>query len=241
MNSDAITPTIESRREAMRHKFPKWYNGYLHFLFPNLFAWTGIATCFVLLDDVHWYEWLALPFGFMFANFMEWLVHKGPLHHKTDWMYMAFDRHTLSHHEYFQEDSMRSATHREWFYVLFPIWGIFAVFLPTVPVLVLSWYFLTPNVALLFMVIVFFYFILYEWLHLIYHLPAHWWISRQPFVAWLQTLHRNHHNKKLMTNYNFNVTFPITDWLMGTLYRPEAHAARIEAKRRPRGEPGAQG
>ena len=35
----------------------------------------------------------------------------------------------------------------------------------------------------------------------------------------LRQHHIAHHNRKLMTRYNFNITYPICDRLFGTLYR----------------------
>jgi len=38
-------------------------------------------------------------------------------------------------------------------------------------------------------------------------------------VARLRRHHTLHHDHELMSHYNFNITYPITDWLRGTLYR----------------------
>ena len=36
----------------------------------------------------------------------------------------------------------------------------------------------------------------------------------------LRRLHLHHHNPKLMSRYNFNITYPIGDWLFRTRHRP---------------------
>jgi sterol desaturase/sphingolipid hydroxylase (fatty acid hydroxylase superfamily) len=35
----------------------------------------------------------------------------------------------------------------------------------------------------------------------------------------LRQLHTLHHRPELMQTHNFNITYPIGDWLFGTLYR----------------------
>ena len=45
----------------------------------------------------------------------------------------------------------------------------------------------------------------------------------------MQTLrrhHTRHHDLALMGRWNFNITFPIADWLFGTYYRDDAPGAR---------------
>jgi len=62
------------------------------------------------------------------------------------------------------------------------------------------------------------YFLNYEWLHFAYHCDPQSRIGRIPGVRTLRNLHLHHHNPRLMTHYNFNITYPIGDWLFRTLY-----------------------
>jgi hypothetical protein len=218
-------------RQKLKPTFPKVYNGYLHFATANAFAITAITVSVSQLDPVHPLEWLTLPVAFFFANFVEWFAHRGPMHNKVDWMEIVFKRHTLSHHEYFREDSMPATSHRDWYYVLFPVWGIFPIFLPALPIMALAWWLISHNVALLFFATAAFYFIFYEWMHLIYHLPETNPLVRNRLVRYLQRHHRHHHNKRLMQKYNFNVTFPLSDYLFGTAYREKANTAAAPGKR----------
>lgn len=102
------------------------------------------------------------------------------------------------------------------------------------PPFLLVWWLTSTNVAGMFLAVSIGYFLLYEWLHFIYHVPAHHWIGRRRVVTKLRELHQAHHNKALMTRYNFNITFPICDYLFGTLYRSsvvgDGHPTDIEHK-----------
>jgi len=42
----------------------------------------------------------------------------------------------------------------------------------------------------------------------------------------MAALHRIHHDRRHMTEVNFNLTFPLTDWVMGTLKHPERTPAK---------------
>jgi len=53
----------------------------------------------------------------------------------------------------------------------------------------------------------------------VYHLPTRYAVARWPLVGRLRRLHQDHHDPRLMARYNFNITCPIGDRLLGTLYR----------------------
>jgi sterol desaturase/sphingolipid hydroxylase (fatty acid hydroxylase superfamily) len=59
------------------------------------------------------------------------------------------------------------------------------------------------------------YFLLYEWLHLAFHLESSR-LVRLPFVRFLAEHHSRHHDTAAMSKWNFNITFPVTDLLLGT-------------------------
>jgi len=113
--------------------------------------------------------------------------------------------------------AMRST--KEFRLVLIPFYGILAIFVTTLPITAGLWYFLSPNVALLWVACSMGYTVLYEWLHLAYHLPADSRIGRSRIIAVLRRHHAMHHTPELMQRWNFNVTVPLADWVLGTIYR----------------------
>ena len=84
--------------------------------------------------------------------------------------------------------------------------------------------FITPNLGLLFFAVGIAYYLTYEWLHLSYHLHPQSFIGRLSVVQILRRLHTAHHDTRLMTTQNFNITFPICDWLFGTLGKAPGNA-----------------
>jgi sterol desaturase/sphingolipid hydroxylase (fatty acid hydroxylase superfamily) len=41
-------------------------------------------------------------------------------------------------------------------------------------------------------------------------------VLRLPFISGLRRLHHRHHEPALMAKANFNITYPVGDWLFGT-------------------------
>ena len=56
-------------------------------------------------------DWLLLPAFFVVANFIEWLVHKNPMHRPLP-PRILYKNHALIHHRAFLHDSMPINRHR---------------------------------------------------------------------------------------------------------------------------------
>ena len=83
----------------------------------------------------------------------------------------------------------------------------------------------TANLAWLFFVSVLAYYFVYEWFHFAHHLSRDSWLGRRALVGWLRQHHTRHHELALMEKGNFNVSFPLWDWLLGTML-PETDTDR---------------
>lgn len=220
---DAATPTepIPAHRAKLANLYSPRFNGYAYFGFANAVALAAMAGAAWFLHGVRPLEWLTLPVTFLVANVIEWAAHRGPLHHRRDWMEILFERHTLTHHIYFPHDDMTAHSHREWGYVLFPAWAIFLVLLTAAPLAAAAGWIFGLNAGLLFFIVGVGYYLVYEWLHLIHHLPEEHPVAQVGLFKRLRRHHTYHHHVRLMQRYNFNVTFPIADYLFGTAYRPQ--------------------
>jgi len=74
------------------------------------------------------------------------------------------------------------------------------------------------------------FFLSYEWLHMAYHMPEDSRIGRMAIIRRLREQHRRHHEPRLMKRWNFNVTFPVFDVILGTAWSP-AREAEVERRR----------
>ena len=129
-----------------------------------------------------------------------------------------FKRHVKQHHRFFTDTTIPVDSIRDFKVVLFPPFVI-AFFLLGfgTPLALLIGYLAGTNAALLFVITGLLYFLNYEYLHLAYHLPNGHWVARLPIVSRMRRVHQAHHDQRIMTACNFNITYPIGDWLFRTL------------------------
>ena len=210
------------RHEFRATRFRRGYSGPLHFATSMAI---GLALTAGLLSLVHapsWAELSAAPLTFLYANAMEYLGHRGPMHRRYRWSRLLnalFERHAAAHHRFFTRDAMLAESSTDWQVILgHPVFLVFFFGVIGLPSGLLLAPFVTTNVLCLFAATALVYALTYELLHLAYHLPPESWIGRLPGLATLRHHHQVHHDPRLMAKYNFNVTFPITDWVVGTWF-----------------------
>jgi hypothetical protein len=215
-----------SRREQVRARavaaIPSWYSPWGHLAFPSLVGLGLIACAFAILEQPTPLELLVVPLILTLANLNEWHIHRNVLHRRSWPLDILFWRHTPEHHVIFVRDDMAMRATREFRLVLIPFYGILAIFVTTLPITAALWFLVSHNVALLWVASTMGYVVAYEWLHLAYHLPESNPIGRSGLIRRLRRHHALHHTPELMQRWNFNVTVPLADWLLGTIYRGEA-------------------
>jgi hypothetical protein len=210
----------EFRAEYRRDHVPPHYRGALHLLFTFGVGGAALAICISRLADVQPLEWLTVPLTFLYANLAEYWGHRGPMHHRTRGLGLVYERHTRQHHRFFTHVAMPVDSLRDLRAVLFPpILMVFFLAAFALPVALLLASFTSGNVGWLFAATSLAYFLNYEVLHLVYHLPDRYAVARWPLVGRLRRLHQDHHDPRLMARFNFNITYPIGDRLFDTRYR----------------------
>lgn len=205
-------------RESYRceHIGPR-YSGKVHLGFVVVFSLGGIGLCIWQLETVGPLEWLTVPLAFVYANLVEYTGHRWVMHRKVPGLGLVYKRHAGQHHRFFTDRHMALEGWRDCKAVLFPavlmvfFFGAFAAPMG----LLLAWV-TTANVAWLFVGVALGYYLNYELLHLAYHLPEGSRLLNLPFIRRLRRLHHRHHDPGLMASKNFNITYPIGDWLFGT-------------------------
>ncbi len=120
----------------------------------------------------------------------------------------------LQHHYVFTDKNMQLTGLQQLYLVLMPYWSAISVVFCLIPIFILLFIIFNLNVACLFMITGLGFYIVYEALHLTYHL----YTGSNKTLLILQKHHREHHNM-LQMNYNFNVTIPLFDKIMKTYLR----------------------
>jgi hypothetical protein len=193
------------------------YSGVAHFLFTTFMSLGVISALAWGVRAPTFSEWLTVPIAFLVANAAEYFGHRGPMHHKRRFLGLIFKRHTLEHHRFFTSEAMSYESASDLKMVLFPP-SVLLFFFGGIglPLGALAWLAFGSNVARLFLVVAFGYYLTYEWLHFSYHLSPDSWLGRLRVIAALRRHHQTHHDPSLMTTRNFNITFPICDAIFGT-------------------------
>src|SRR3954469_17382055 len=102
MAADEVADRVASFRSAYRAEHVgAAYSGTLHFAFTSLGALAVIAIAIAEVKGPSFLEFLTVPVTFVFANYVEYRGHKGPMHHPMRGLSLLFKRHTLQHHRYF--------------------------------------------------------------------------------------------------------------------------------------------
>lgn len=218
------------RREAILASIPARYSPQVHFVVPALLGLAVLGFCVWGARNVQPVEWLTVP-ATLFSGFaFEWRVHKSVLHRRLPLLGTLYERHELKHHVLYTFDRMEMRSPSETWLILMPTYAIVLVFGMMVPLVAAVWWFATLNVALIMLATSMLFFLAYEWFHLAYHLPLDHPIARIGLIRRLREVHRRHHDPRLMKRWNFNVTFPLFDWIHGTLWS-RARESRRDASR----------
>ena len=130
-----------------------------------------------------------------------------------------FERHSLVHHRFFTHKAMSFEQQKDYQMVLFPPAMFLGFLAGAAPPALLLGYLISKTAGLLFIAVGMAYYLAYEWLHFSFHVDENTFIGRQGFIRKLRRHHTVHHNPALMNRYNFNIAFPICDYLFGTAYR----------------------
>lgn len=219
MNAEAM----RKFRNKYRQSIGKNYSGWAHMLTVLLVGLSVIFYAFSKLDAVSRFEWLIFPAVILLVNFAEYYTHRWLGHRKTRYGKLFYSRHTGDHHSFFLAYAMEYKTVRDWRVVLFPVYLIFAFI---VGLILPGGYILSQlvsmNAAYLFAAAGISGYLLYETMHFSYHIPRGSWAEKMFLVlpGWkaLRHLHVLHHKRNKMAKINFNITLPIFDYLLGTLY-----------------------
>jgi hypothetical protein len=196
----------------------RWYRGGMHYGFTVGFALLISLWSLIHLDAPSWRDGWIVPFIIVYANFIEYFVHRVPLHRKIRGLGMLYERHAVQHHRYFTDRDVSIISPLQMYYVLFPAVAIvFFIPLAAGPVAFLISKLFGANAGWLALLTSAGYFAWYETFHLANHLPMTHWVHRIPGLSSLCRFHRLHHHPSCSKRYNFNVTFPLADWVLGTL------------------------
>lgn len=217
MNTD-IQHDTEGFRARYRAGIGRRYSAWLHGGFVLAFGAAVIALLIVRIENPRAWEWLAIPIGLVVFNWGEYTVHRHLGHHKHRLSALFYRRHTGDHHSFFVETRMRYEQAPDWRVIFFPAWLVVVYSAAVVTPAYLILLPVNPNLAALFGATLLAGYLSYEIFHACEHLPDDHRLAKLPWIRHMRQLHRLHHRRTLMQSRNFNIVFPLMDWLHGTLH-----------------------
>lgn len=232
MESPHEQPLPSKDREALRARLiqrtaEKGYHPWLHLFGPAIGGVAIISFVLSTLENVQPLELLTIPLVFLLSNAVEWRAHKNLLHHRSRLIPILYDRHTPQHHMVFITDDLAARSRSEWSFVLIPAFGLALIGMLNLPIAAVLYYFVSHNVGALYLANALAYVLMYEWLHLSYHLPPESPIGKLSLIRFLRRHHATHHDPRLMQKWNFNVTIPLWDLVRSTYYGPPSSSATV--------------
>lgn len=217
----AASPMSERQRQyrrGYRERVAGWYNGFLHIGLIYVIGFTALYIYLANLQNVAWWQWLAVPVTFLFCNFFEWWLHRYVMHRPSqNKVFRAiYTRHTLMHHQFFTQQEMRFADHLDYRVTFFPPYALATFTLMSIPGALILGLLFGANVGWLFIATTTSVYLIYEFMHFCCHVEDNAFVRHMPFINTIRRHHAAHHDQSLMMERNMNLTFPIMDWAFGT-------------------------
>lgn len=209
----------ESFKAEFRASIPADYSGVRHGLTICAIGALVITACLLLMrSPVSWLDLSMIPLVIVGWNLVEWWVHKYVLHYprKHPVARALYNRHTLTHHQFFTRESPVFADHRDYSIVFFPVFALPAILVLALPFALAAWLVVSLNAALLVLISVTGIYLLFEAMHFCAHAPENRLVRNLPLVNTMRRHHIAHHDPQLMMSKNMNFTLPLFDWMLGT-------------------------
>lgn len=216
MSGERMTLRQQAFRTDFRNKIAPAYYGWAHVALIAAFGLAVIWYCARQIQAPAWYEFLVIPAAFGVANGFEWWIHRFVMHRPVRGLMGIYKRHTLAHHQFFTDVEPTIDNARDFRIVFFPPYALVAfVAMSIVPAAILHALGL-PNAALLLVITNAGLYLNYELFHYCCHVKDDRIVRHIPLVNTIRRHHIAHHNPAIMMQRNFNLTYPIADWMFGT-------------------------
>lgn len=215
--SDAMTRGIcTTDRAALRAWIPASYSAMRHL--GGLVAVGSLALVVLALrfgPTVRAVDLLAAPATLLIGSLLEYLTHRWLMHVPRACLRRAWNAHFGRHHHFYRREAPTWEQPRDVWLILFsPGDTLVLVGILALPGALLSLV-LAPGAWAIAVASTIVYFLGYELLHLLFHMPEGHASLALPGVAYLRGRHRRHH-ELADTHANYGVSSPLWDLVFGT-------------------------
>jgi hypothetical protein len=187
------------------------------YLAAVLFVTLGLPVLAALqIQNWHLSFLALLPAYLILGNLVEFLMHRYPMHQEVRGLRFLM-AHVTVHHNFFSERYLSARIPEDYFAIFLPLPYFFFVSLLIMLQGLLIGLIGGADQAWFYVVIAQSYYALYELIHFACHANENSKVLQVPGIKVLRRLHLAHHQPTQMRTCNFNVCFPLWDWICGTL------------------------
>ena len=161
-------PTAPLRVEGRPATPPLWVS-YYHVGYTAVFCLAGMIVPALFIEKLQPAELLMIPVTFVIANFIEYVIHRWPMHRRYPLAGFMMDLHML-HHRYFFEENYRIDSFADFGLIVFPpavlnilAFGVCPGFFAA------AWWLFGLNSALIFFATVMGYYLMMQVIHVATH------------------------------------------------------------------------
>lgn len=210
----------ERFRQQYRNGISRWYSGIAHLLFVFGLGGAMMLYSFLQVQHIATGVVVAIILAMLLGNLGEYVAHKSLGHKKRRFAGLFYSRHSGDHHTFFTDQDYTINSLRDLRVVLFPAFLLVAVtLLIAAPLALLARQLGGEDAGWAMAGGVLLAYLFYEFVHLCDHLPDGHFLTRLPGIRSLRAHHRHHHAIDGKDS-NYNVTIPLSDWLLGTKAAP---------------------
>ena len=202
---------------SKRFNFRKKYHSALSNSYINAFIVGLIFVCSLTFSalKINWSisTFLIIPFAFIYGETVFYLAHRFQQHKKVRFSEWAFEMHTFWHHGMFSNENMGLESPKDMNMVILPFFiYIFVLGFLYLPIGYLLDLYFSTDVGWVVLFAITLHFIWYEIVHILSHL------ENPPILKKLTKHHRDHHDSRIMGQYNFGIGTTLLDRFFGTKY-----------------------
>ncbi len=213
--TENVPENEEERDRMLRPPTPTLWTSYLNIVYTLVVC----GVC-ILISLQHAVGFAFADFGVVVAtvvvaNFVEYGVHRYPLHQPMRGGDYVLRLH-MDHHNYFYQKAYCIAGFRDYGWIVFPPIVVNAVFLMALPLAWVAGTLFGSNAMWISFATVFIYYLVMQLIHVICHFSKDNPVSKMPGIQFLWRHHYIHHDKRRMAHYNFNFVVPMADFVFGT-------------------------
>ena len=212
-----MEPAVADFRAEYRAQIGKRYHGVGHGLAVAFLGLDMLAAALWYWGVPGWDQVGLIAANLIFANFAIYFIHRSLGHRLRPLAKQFYQRHTKEHHNFFSPRAIAWESSRDLRVVFFPLPLLFVVGAAAGGVAHLMAQVRTPADGAAVFCTTLGYYLAYELIHFCDHLPEGHFITRLPGLRYMRAHHRAHHAPRQMHSMNFNIVFPLADWIIGTL------------------------